>query len=171
MKYGVYARVKKSFVNFVDEIFSSRFKEPTEEDVFIEEGEGERFVHPNYIIYDMNFLHNYKIVHGKMVETTAADKRKEQGLLPPPEETPEEKIAALTQALEASQKELAAVTDELAHVTERIAAQQELNSMLMSEVYGFTLNPPDGEDGGNGEVVEIPTKEPEINQTQEGDEE
>ena len=127
MQYGVYARVKKSFVTFVDEVFSSRFKEPTEEDILIEEGEGERFIRPKYIIYDMQFLHNYKIVNGKIVETTKADKRKEQGLMPEPEETPEQKIEGNTfEIYQLSEQLLNTETELLLKIQEVEDTKQEL---------------------------------------------
>ena len=82
--------------DIVVKLFSTVFEQPTETDVFIEEGNEEyhAHVHLKYNIMDMEGRANYKIEDGKLVELTDEEK---EILYPKPIPVPTDadRIAAL----------------------------------------------------------------------------
>ena len=149
----VYARVRKiGTLKLVHEVFSDRLIKPTDDDVLIEEGNGPDYIHVQnrYVLFDESMLHNYKIVNNKMVKTTVADKRKEQGLLPLPEETPEQKIETntyyiyeLSEQLLNAEKQSLEKSQEIELVKGQLASAQqdlELHIALNEEISNYVLD-------------------------------
>ena len=141
MIYKVYARtITISNLKLVEEVFSSKFDEPTSNDVLVDEGEGQEYIHvqSRYILFDENLLHNYKIVNGKIAKTTTADKRKEMTARPKPPKTQmqlvqEEITSQSSQLCEISEQTLNN-TNELLITQEKLQGSDQLNNEMSEYV-------------------------------------
>lgn len=79
LPYRVYARVDEAKV--VQRFLTTCFDEILETDIFIKEGFGDEFVHIGYLqVYDLQFLHNYKVelVEGSTTEYLLVERTKEE---------------------------------------------------------------------------------------------
>lgn len=77
-KIKLYARVENGVVTrLLNTIFNTA--EVLQTDILIGEGYGDDYAHPQtkYSLLDDKGCHNYKIVKGKMVDTTAVEKQTE----------------------------------------------------------------------------------------------
>ena len=100
--YTVY--IKTDAQNRVTQISSSSFLPDTTGWTKIDEGAGDKYHHAqgNYFalpVTTSNGTHNYKLVGGVAVETTAKEKADELAAMPPPAPTAQERIEALEAAL------------------------------------------------------------------------
>ena len=181
MKHGVYAAVNEK--NVVTNIFSDVFRNSSDTDILIKEGEGQEYIYPKYKVLDSNFCHNYKITNGKLVERTAAEKKAELEERSRNTLTTEQKLDDLSvqvaqttselksqnEALLKGNAELNNVLTQLAdklveahksleNVTERLCTQQELNAIILNEMYGILPDEPTDEP--TDEPIDEPTDTP-----------
>lgn len=130
--YQVYARPKMiAGIKFLDAVFSTRFEEPIEGDILIDEGEGQQYIHVQnrYVLLDINMLHNYKIVGIKIVETTEADKNRELKARPAPEKS---EIEILQDTVECYEKNIYEMNEQLLICNEQlIETKQLLNDQIV----------------------------------------
>ena len=101
-KYSIYA--KTGAQNRIVQINSSAFLKDVANWTKIDEGTGDRYHHAqgNYFplpVVNVDGTHNYKLIDGVPVETTAKEKADELAAMPPAAPTQQQRIAALESAL------------------------------------------------------------------------
>lgn len=90
----IYATVNSGKVT---RFFSSVFEVPKAGDILVEEGNEDHHahVHLKYQALDENGCHNYKVVNGAVLHTTAEEKATELTARPAPTPSMEERVAAV----------------------------------------------------------------------------
>ena len=101
-KYVVYAKTDAQ--SRIVAVNSSAFIADAADCTKIDEGAGDKYHHAqgNYFalpVTNSNGTHNYKLIGGVAVETTAKEKADELAAMPPPAPTAQERIEALEAAL------------------------------------------------------------------------
>ena len=147
--YSIYAKVSVvNGIKVIDRYFSTRFEQPSKNDVLIKTGTGSEFINVNNTgLIDSNLCHNFKLVGKKIVNTTQEEKQKELDTIKPRKsdieivmeevENHKELLNEVSEQTLLNENELVQSNEDLLEVSEQLlVAQQELletKDMLSAE--------------------------------------